>query len=361
MDGRTEGQSGRFLEMKGYTIFIAVIALCFRASVCAGYESDLQGGTFTFYQENDFYTGTDRDYTNGIKISWISPDLNNFRDDPHLPSWSHAMIDSMPFEAGDHFLKTVSLSVGQNIYTPENIRRLDYNPDDRPYAGISYISVGFHSRNARIMNTWEYTLGIIGPHSYAEEMQKAIHTWTKSDFPNGWGHQLKDEPILNVYYDRKWRFAGKGVTSGLGYDLIPHAGIFVGNALTAVNIGGQIRLGWNLPNDFGTLPIRPGSDTNAPLDGQDPRYRYRPHGFSTHAFVSTDVYAKLWDITLDGNFFRSSGHVDKEALVAEWAVGLGMITGRFKITYAYVSGTREYDTQRERQAYGAITVSYTFL
>jgi len=347
--------------MRGYAILIAAIVLCFRASVCAGYESALQGGTFTFYQENDIYTGTDRDYTNGIKISWISPDLKNYRDYPRLPSWSYAVIDAMPFEAGDHFLKTVSLSVGQNIYTPEDILRRDHNPDDRPYAGISYISIGFHSRNTRVMNTWEYTLGIIGPHSYAEDIQKTVHNLTNSDFPNGWDHQLKDEPILNVSYDRKWRFPGKDVTSGLGYDLIPHAGCSVGNALTEVNIGGQIRLGWNLPNDFGTLPIRPGSDTNAPLDGHDPRYHERPNGFSIHAFVSADAYAKLWDITLDGNFFRSSCGVDKEPLVAEWAVGLGMITGRFKITYAYVSGTREYETQRERQAYGAITVSYTFL
>jgi hypothetical protein len=73
------------------------------------------------------------------------------------------------------------------------------------------------------------------------------------------------------------------------------------------------------------------------------------------------VYAKLWDITLDGNFFRSGGpSVDKEPFTAQYAVGLGMITGRFKITYAYVTGAREYETQEDRQAYGTITVSYTF-
>jgi hypothetical protein len=346
-------------EMKGCVILIAWIALCFPASACAGCEEGSEGGTFTFYQENDLYTGTDRDYTNGIKISWISPDLRSYQDDPRLPSWSHALMDAMPFSAGAGLLKTVSLSVGQNIYTPEDILSSERDPGDRPYAGISYLSVGFHSRNSRVMNAWEYSLGIIGPHSYAEEGQKAIHKWTNSDFPNGWDHQLKDEPILNVYYDRKWRFAGKGGPPGLGYDAIPHAGCSVGNALTAVNIGGQVRFGWNLPNDFGTLPIRSGSDTNAPLDRQDPRFQERPHGYSIHAFVSTDVYAKLWDITLDGNFFRNSVSVDKEPLVAECSVGLGLITGRFKITYAYVTGTREYETQRERQAYGAITVSYT--
>jgi len=351
--------------MRVYVISILWAALCVSVPAYAQEareEGGCGGSTFTFFQENDIYTGSDRDYTNGTRISWISPDLSSFRDDPRLPSWSHGLIDALPFTDGESFLKTVSLSVGQNIYTPEDIDGIRRPGKDRPYAGISYLAFGFHSRNTRVMNTWEYSVGIIGPHSYAEDMQKAVHEWTNSDSPNGWEDQIRDEPILNVFYDRKWRIAPKHEPTGLSYDAIPHAGCAVGNALTEVTIGGQVRMGRNLPNDFGTLPIQPASDTNAPFDEQDPRLSEGSRRFSSvHAFVSVDTYAKLWDITLDGNFLRrgNGSEVDKEPFVAQLAGGIGITTGRFKITYAYVTRTREYETQNKRQAYGAVTVSYT--
>jgi len=40
--------------------------------------------------------------------------------------------------------------------------------------------------------------------------------------------------------------------------------------------------------------------------------------------------------------------------------GVAVMVHRFKITYAYVYQTREYDIQRENQEYTSITVSYSF-
>ena len=45
--------------------------------------------TFSLYFENDLFADTDRRYTNGIKLSWVSPDLSDYRDSPELPPWSH--------------------------------------------------------------------------------------------------------------------------------------------------------------------------------------------------------------------------------------------------------------------------------
>jgi len=339
-------------------LFILAMIMASNAT-CSDEESALKESTFTFYQENDLYTGTDRDYTNGIKVSWISPDLSEYRDDPRLPSWGHSLIDALPFNDAPGYLRTISFSAGQNIYTPDHIYEEDHHDGDRPYVGVTYCAVGFHSRNASIMDTWEFVLGIVGPHSYAEKTQKAVHRWTNSDYPNGWEHQLRDEPFLNLYYERKWRLFPGTAGMGLGYDVIPHTGCAVGNAFTAVNGGGQARFGWNLPNDFGTLLIRPGSDTNAPIDEQDPRYNRKTSRFGIHAFTALDCYACLLDVTLDGNNFRSSSSVDKCPLRAHIAGGLGVVVGRFKATYAYVYRTKEYTTQKERQKYGAITISYT--
>lgn len=317
------------------------------------------GSTFTFYHENDFYTGNDSDYTNGIRLSWFSPDLSAYEEDPRLPGWGRKIVAALPFAEGGEYRKTVSFSMGQNIYTPEDITKTSQDSKDRPYAGITYLGMGFHSRNAHIMNTWELYLGIVGPHSYAENVQKAAHRWTHSDYPLGWEGQLRDEPFANLYYERKWRVPGKPLIGPLESDLIPHGGFAVGNALTAANAGGQVRIGPNLPNDFGTFSIRPGADSNAPVDGSDPRL-HTPPGLSVHFFLAINVACVLVNMTLDGNTFRPSRHVDKYPLVVSSAIGIGVIVSKMKITYSYVVTTKEYLTQDRPHSYGSLTVSYTF-
>jgi len=319
-----------------------------------------RGSTFTFYQENDLYTGTDRDYTNGIKMTMISSDLSAYRDSPDLPAWSHALIDALPFVDGPGLLRTISFSIGQNMYTPDDIKRVPPDANDRPYAGITYASVGFHTRNHRIMDTWEFDLGVIGPHSYAENTQKTFHRWTDSRYPRGWDYQIKDEPLVNIFYERKWRLFPDAPLEGWGWDVIPHAGCALGNAFTTVNGGGQVRFGWNLPRDFGTLCIRPGSDTNAPFDEQDPRFHRWPRRVGVHAFTALDTYACLRDITLDGNTFKHSPKVHKYPMNLRLISGFGMIAGRFKLTYAYVAMSKQYTRQEKWQRFGTITISYTF-
>jgi lipid A 3-O-deacylase len=347
------------MSIKTAITFIVLTAVLWSQAVYASEENARKSSTFTLYQENDIYNGTgaDGDYTNGTRVTWLSPDLTGNLDDPGLSPLRLALIHALPFSDGPGVIRRLSLSMGQNIYTPEKIEKLQHDNTDRPYAGITYCAVGFHSQNALIMNTWEFTFGIVGPHSYAENMQKAVHRWTNSKYPNGWEDQIKDEPLFNIDYERKWRLSPESGATGFGYDVIPHAGCAVGNSFTALNGGGQIRYGWNLPHDFGTLLVRPSSDTNAPIDDDDPRFNQR---FGIFVFTGLDAYACVRDITLDGNTYRPSDRVKKrDPFVAHMTGGLGIITGRFKITYTYAARTNEYSTQKSRERYGSITISYT--
>jgi hypothetical protein len=52
--------------------------------------------------------------------------------------------------------------------------------------------------------------------------------------------------------------------------------------------------------------------------------------------------------------------VDKKPFVLQGIAGVAVIVHRFKITYAYVYQTKEYDTQNEDQEYTSMTVSYSF-
>lgn len=69
-------------------------------------------------------------------------------------------------------------------------------------------------------------------------------------------------------------------------DMIPNLGAGLGNALVNAHGGIQVRLGWNLPDDFGTNLIRPGSDTNAPAVDGTSELRHR---FGIHAFAGADA------------------------------------------------------------------------
>ena len=94
------------------------------------------------------------------------------------------------------------------------------------------------------MDTLEFDLGIVGRNSYAEDCQEAIHNRIGSVDPEGWAHQLQDEPVLNMYFERKWRVLQTREAGGLGFDCIPHMGIAAGNVYTGINLGGQVRFGW---------------------------------------------------------------------------------------------------------------------
>jgi lipid A 3-O-deacylase len=345
--------------------FLAVILIliCFLPQPSlAGHEKSSRSDTLTLYLENDAFAlgNNDRYYTHGMKISWISRDLSHYRDIVNAPSWMHQFIERIPVINDPERRRTVSVSLGQNIYTPADQRRSDLILDDRPYAGITYLGLGLHSKSRRLMDTIEVDLGIVGRHSYAEDCQKEIHSRIGSGDPKGWKNQLRDEPVLNIYIERKWKALQTGNSEGIGFDCIPHIGFAVGNAYTGINLGGQVRFGWNIPNDFGTYLIRPGSDSNAPVDDADPRFLRPFRRFGIHLFFAVDGNAVARNIFLDGNTFRDSHSVRKKPFVADLIGGIGMIIHRFKITYSYVHRTKEFDTQRDEQNFGAISVSFTF-
>jgi hypothetical protein len=345
--------------LPGLLIFLA---LCLASAPCPAYAEKQPGEyrTFTLYFENDVFEGTDRQYTNGVKLTWISPDLSGYADDPRIPKWSHSIAERLPFVGRPGTIKTISLSIGQNIYTPENISVAELMTDDRPYAGISYAGIGFSSKDSLRMDTVEINLGIVGPDSYAEQIQKTVHEWVGSPKPLGWQNQLKNEPVLNLYYERKWRFKQVAMGRDWGVDLIPHLGGAAGNAYTGINLGSHVRFGWRLPNDFGTFVIRPGSGTNAPIEENDPRLYEPLNRFGMHFFAGIDGRCVLRNILLDGNTFRSSHSVDKNPLVANFVLGASIIVHRLKFSYARVFQTEEFYSQKEEQSYGSITLTFSY-
>ena len=316
--------------------------------------------TFTMYFENDAFFNSDYLYTNGFRLSWTSADLDNYRDESGVGAWAYSLIDNQPFAnswRNNHF---VSLSLGQNIYTPEDTKSSQVVEDDRPYAGLLYLELGYSSRSSSTSNSWLVMLGVVGSSSYAEETQSLTHDVLGLDKPQGWDNQLDNEAVLNLYYEHKWKALHAKKSGGLGYDLNTNVGAALGNLYIGSLGGVQMRLGWNLPNDFGNSIIRPGSDSNAPLDKDDPRFNKPLHRYGVHIFGGLEGIYVIRDLTLDGNSVGSSHSVDKEPLVGTLTMGIGFTLHRFKLILSHVFQTKEFKTQSGNTEYGSITLSYIY-
>ncbi len=53
-------------------------------------------GTFTFYFENDYFGGTDRHYSNGLKFSWLSSDLVDWGQQ----GWRRSFVADLDYGCG---------------------------------------------------------------------------------------------------------------------------------------------------------------------------------------------------------------------------------------------------------------------
>ncbi len=313
---------------------------------------------YNFYYENDLFAGTDNNYTNGIKLSWVSANLEDYINDPCLPHWVRQLNRlSERVQPGPYDSRNMVVSAGQEMYTPTDHTRRDLITNDRPYAGWLYLGLAYNARNEKEMDTVEIDLGVVGPASLAHQAQDFIHDLRGIDRFNGWDNQLGNEFGIQFVREKKRRILSIADPDGAKIDAISHYGYAVGNVKTYLNAGVEFRIGTYLPNDFGTSPIRPASDSSSPLPAH--AFRRLSEG-GLHAFVSVDGRAVARNIFLDGNTFSDSHSVSKRYFVGDIAAGVAWQWVGGKITYAQYLRSKEFRGQDKPQSFGSITVSLEY-
>jgi len=309
--------------------------------------------------ENDLFTPTNSDqhYTNGVRLAFVSPEDS-------APATFLNIAKKVPFFASQGRIRT-SYSLGQTMYTPDDITVVQNQPDDRPWAGMLYGTAGLLSdtglqsgsdaSNYSRIDTLELTLGVVGPASLADKTQDFVHKLIDSPRPKGWDNQIKNEPIIGLTYQRKYRSWFEAEISGLEFDATPHGAFTLGNAFTNAELGTMFRMGFDLPADYGPPRIRPslpGSDFFAPDTDGFPLSGYLFAGFAGRYVAH--------DITLDGNTFANSASVEKEPWVGDLQIGVAMIIGQARLTYTHVYRTPEFTAQSGADQFGSISLSFRF-
>jgi lipid A 3-O-deacylase len=273
----------------------------------------------------------DRNYTQGMRV-------NRFAAPNALPVPVRWLADRLPgFGAGDAE-RQFGLASGQEIYTPDAISTRTPIFDDRPYAGWLYVGGILTRRDERVMRSLEVQIGMTGPASHAADVQRWWHYRLGVRQPRGWKYQLRDEPGLVVSCQQRWRPWGHRRY----LDLVPHGGVTLGNVHTEANLGGTLRLGLPLPDDFG--PWR-----NAPATSTRTR-------FDLYVFARAEGRGVARNLFLDGNTFQRSQRVTRIPMLFEAQLGAAARWRRLGLRYTFSYTTHEFRERPYSAKYGSFAV-----
>ena len=327
----------------GITVaFLALLTALFPS--CPAFAAEpASSGVFSLVFENDHFHNSDRHYTNGINLSWVPADSTP-------PEWVLVLTRLTPPFPEDGAVRH-GYSFGQSTFTPGDISMNDPPTDDRPYAGWLYGSIHVESGTKQQLDQLILTLGVVGPASLAELGQKTWHKSRAVSKPRGWDKQLENEPGLVITYQRSWR-ALTGKLFAVGLDLTPHAGAALGNIFTYANSGLTLRVGRNLPPDYGPPRIQPGIPGSLSVASAD--------AFSWYLFAGVEGRAVARNIFLDGNTFQNSRSVDKEVLVGDLQFGAVLTWQKVRVSYTHVLRTNEFKSQSQGDGFGAIAFTVVY-
>ena len=66
-------------------------------------------------------------------------------------------------------------TLAQEMHTPDDITNPNPPEDDQPYAGVLYVDSLLYARKERWTHVWQLKLGVVGPASQAEDVQRDFH------------------------------------------------------------------------------------------------------------------------------------------------------------------------------------------
>jgi len=319
-------------------------------------------GTFVVQDENDYFTGTDRHYTQGIRLSYLATARAT-------PEWVKRLPDIPAFidaGRGSREDRRIGFVIGQSIFTPQDTDKRALIASDRPYAGWLYIGGSLQTRyrdrsGVTRLDVLAFEIGVVGPAANAEYVQNEFHEIIRSNRVNGWDNQLRNEPAFLLAFERKWKSSilrlddGRGRLA-LGLDAISHVGFTGGTLHTHAAAGLTLRFGNHLPNDFGPPRIRPASPGSQSFEPPD-----SPRNFRWYLFAGFETRLVGRNIFLDGNTFRSSHSVEKNPIVTDLRLGLATVLfDKVRLTYTYVLRSPEFRGQRGPDQFAAISLSVRF-
>lgn len=290
--------------------------------------------------DNDFINvrgdGTDRYYTNGIRIDY-------FYTKKHKAKFPSSLL----LNISDDNNNIYGWGVAQFMFTPKNIDVPDIQYNDRPYAGALY---NIHSLQSidnikKIKIISEIRLGVIGPLSFAKETQTWAHRVISYTKPLGWHNQVPNDIILNynISIEKQMLLASNKVL------LVGIIETFSGTTYNAASAGFMLRVG-KFNNYFDEISVAQTKKNKSQL----------------YVFMKPAARVVLSNALLQGGLLnqispQSNGYVlskdQIERVVVLYDVGITFEKPKYSITISQKSIGAEFKGQYT-QEYGSLMMQF---
>ncbi|QCX00783.1 lipid A deacylase LpxR family protein [Aggregatimonas sangjinii] len=283
---------------------------------------------FRFNYDNDFFAAADRNYTQGYALEFV------------LPVLQKNPVNFLFFKPKDVTFR-YGMALEHIGFTPDDYVSPSIQFEDRPFASAlmlkSFVIGTDTMRRARLSQS--FSMGIIGPWAFGEEMQVGIHRAIGDKIPGGWPNQIANDVVVNyrlAYEKRLFRFRN-------AISLQADTAVQLGTLFTNASFGMNTTIGL-LDDTFG-----PKSGTTK---------------FSAYLFVRPLVHVVGYDATLQGGVFnRRSPYTiataDIERFTASLEYGAILKTGTLYFEYTRASSTREFETGSSAK-WGGIKIGFGF-
>ncbi|MGC9342471.1 MAG: lipid A-modifier LpxR family protein [Bacteroidales bacterium] len=182
--------------------------------------------------QNDLYQAylkSDKHFTNGahIQVSHKKFDIPLFK----------RILPGNFLDGNENYI----ISIGQDMYTPEDFERTTVDSTDRPYAGVLYATFNRTISSPAKLRIFRSSLilGVIGPASGAAKTQNFLHRILDNDIFQGWDHQIGNGLILD--YAMMYRKGINGLPSFL--DVSGSVNANVGTMLNYASLSSRFIIG----------------------------------------------------------------------------------------------------------------------
>ncbi len=324
----------------------SVLASCTAPGARGVGGTPTRGALSVAFDNDSFNRFRDGNYSNGIALTWQSPEVRAYAEDSLVRRATETVADLFGTEEDRRHL---TLAAGHLIFTAENLRIANPPEGAHPYAGILFVDTGLHVRDAGDAQGWtsvSLRLGVTGDASFAEDVQTELHSWFGSDDPQGWDTQLQDEGIVNLGIERTRRFPLHEHV-----DWTASLAGAVGTYFTGAVARTELRFG-ELRADLGSSSMRLGLPTvpyvdDAPLSG-----------WAGHAFLAAEGSGIAHFLPIDGGVVRSGRSAEREPWVGAASVGLQVAHGSALLRAGFTWMSDTYEAQFNDGEFGSISLTW---
>jgi len=322
------------MKQKYFFLPVAILSLLFTPPHCQGQEIDNTSSYrnipaneyIRLTVDNDYFTGTDMEYTEGVNFELCMKWVKDF-------PLSKALVHP------DFTITRYGIGLEQAGYTPNDLGKEGMQTSDRPFAATLFLKTFVICTDPVHQQRFATTLstGVIGPMALGDKIQDVVHQMINNVVPPGWKYQIPNDVVLNYQVDYQ-----KQLFSAGNYLLMDAEG-----TARAGTLNDKAGVGLDLMAGYFESPFGDGRETKK--------------DFHIYLYDNPEVDAVAYDATMEGGIFNHTGtYLITPAEISRFVFmnkgGIMMQYKKASASFEVTTLTKQFSTG-PNHAWGSITLA----